>query len=56
MIFEKMENIKKFNHFTSSKAVCGERFHKTVRDLLKKPVFEKDAGNQLNGNDIVTQI
>ena len=38
-------NIKHYCRNTSSDAVFAERFIRTIRDLLKRPVFEKGVGN-----------
>ena len=34
-------NIKSYSRYTDKGAVFAERFNKTIRNLLKKPVFEK---------------
>ena len=39
--FLKLNDIKRYSRYTSKGAVFAERFNRTIRDLLKKPVFEK---------------
>ena len=34
------QNIKRYSRYTSKGAVLAERFNRTIRNLLKKPVFE----------------
>ena len=34
-------NIKRYSRYTDKGAVFAERFNRTIRNLLKKPVFEK---------------
>ena len=34
-------NIKRFSRYTDKRAVIAGRFNRTIRNLLKKPVFEK---------------
>ena len=43
--FLKVNNIKRYSRYTSKGAVFAERFNKTIRNLLKKPVFEKGNAN-----------
>ena len=43
--FLNKNNIKLYSRNSSYGAVFVERFNHTIRDLLKKPVFEKDDGN-----------
>ena len=40
--------IKRYSRYTDKGAVFAERFNKTVRNLLKKPVFEKGNANWLS--------
>ena len=40
--------IKRYSHYTDKGAVFAERFNKTVRILLKKPVFEKGNADWLS--------
>ena len=42
--FLKKNNIKLYSRNTHLGAVFAERFNKSIRDLLKKPVFEKGDG------------
>ena len=42
--FLNKKNNKKYSRNTSLEAVFAESFNRTVRDLLKKPVFEKSDG------------
>ena len=46
--FLKKNNIKLYSRNSSYGAVFAERFNKTIRDLLKKPVFEKGDGNWID--------
>ena len=39
--FLNSNNIKRYSHYTEKGAVFAERFKRTIRKLLKKPVFEK---------------
>ena len=41
-------NIKLYSRNSSFGAVFAERFNHTIRDLLKKPVFEKGYGNWID--------
>ena len=43
--FLNKNNIKLYSRNSSYGAVFAERFNRTIRDLLKKPVFEKGDGN-----------
>ena len=38
-------NIKRYSRYTDKGAVFAERFNRTMRNLLKKPVFEKRNAN-----------
>ena len=40
--------IKRYSRYTDKGAVFAERFNKTVRNLLKKPVFEKGKADWLS--------
>ena len=40
--------IKRYSRYTDKGAVFAERFNKTVRNLLKKPVFEKGNADWLS--------
>ena len=46
--FLKENNIKLYSRNSSYGAVFAERFNKTIRDLLKRPVFEKGDGNWID--------
>ena len=48
-------NIKLYSRNTYLGAVCAERFNKTIRDLLKRPVFEKVDGNWIDVLSIITK-
>ena len=55
-IFEtylKSQNIKRYSRYTSKGAVFAERFNRTIRNLLKKPVFENGDANWI---DIIDSI
>ena len=41
-------NIKLYSRNSSYGAVLAERFNRTIRDLLKRPVFEKGDGNWID--------
>ena len=41
-------NIKLYSRNTSYGAVFAERFNRTIRDLLKRPVFEKGDGKRID--------
>ena len=41
-------NIKIYSRNTSLGAVFTERFNRTIRTLLKRPVFEKGDGNWID--------
>ena len=43
--FLKLNDIKRYSRYTSKGALFAERFNRTIRDLLKKPVFEKGNAN-----------
>ena len=50
-IFEsylKSQNIKRSSRYTSKGAVFAERFIRTIRNLLKKPVFENGYANWID--------
>ena len=40
--------IKRYSQYTEKGAVFAERFNKTIRNLLKKPVFEKGEADWLS--------
>ena len=46
--FLNKNNIKIYSRNTSLGAVFAERFNRTIRDRLKRPVFEKCDGNWVN--------
>ena len=46
--FLNKNDIKLYSRNTSLGAVFAERFNRTIRDLLKKPVFEKGDGNWID--------
>ena len=46
--FSNENNIKRYSRYTSLGTVFAERFNRTVRDLLKRPIFEKGDGNWIN--------
>ena len=41
-------NIKRYSRFTDKGAVSAEQFNRTIRNLIKKPVFEKGNANWLS--------
>ena len=52
--FLKLNNIKRYSRYTSKGAVFAERFNRTIRDLLKKPVFEKGNANWIDELQSIT--
>ena len=44
----KLNDIKRYSCYTNKGAVFSERFNRTIRNLLKKPVFEKGNANWLD--------
>ena len=46
--FSNKNNIKLYSRNSSYGAVFAERFNRTIRDLLKKPVFEKGDGKWID--------
>ena len=46
--FLKKNNIKLYSRNSSYGAVFAERFNRTIRDLLKRPVFEKGDGDWID--------
>ena len=54
-IFLNINNIKHFLRNSSFDSVCAERFNRTIRDLLKRPVFEKGEGNWIDVLPIMTK-
>ena len=48
-------NIKLYSRNTSYGAVFAERFNRTIRDLLKRPVFEKGDGNWIDVLPTITK-
>ena len=48
-------NIKLYSRNTYLGAVFAERFDKTIRDLLKRPVFEKGVGNWIDVLSTITK-
>ena len=53
--FLNKNNIKHYSRNTSLGAVFAERFNRTIRDLLKKPVFEKGDGNWIDVLQLITK-
>ena len=54
--FLKLNDIKRYNIYTSRGAVFAERVNRTIRDLLKKPVFEKGNANWIDELQPITSI
>ena len=46
--FLKLNDIKRYSRYTNKGAVFAGRFNRTIRCLLKKPVFEKSIANWLD--------
>ena len=53
--FLNKNNIKFYSRNSSYGAVFAESFNRTIRDLLKKPVFEKGDGNWINFLQTITK-
>ena len=53
--FLNKNNIKLFSRNSSYGAVFAERFNRTIRDLLKKPVFEKGNSNWIDVLPTITK-
>ena len=53
--FLNKNNIKLYSRNSSYGAVFAERFNRTIRDLLKRPVFEKGDGNWIDVIPIITK-
>ena len=53
--FLNKNNIKLYSRNTSLGAVFAERFNRTIRDLLKKVVFEKGDGNWIDVLPTITK-
>ena len=52
--FLNKNNIKLYSRNSSYGAVFAERFNRTIRDLLKRPVFEKGDGNWIDVLQTIT--
>ena len=52
--FLNKNNIKLYSRNTSYGAVFAERFNRTIRDLLKRPVFERGDGNWIDVLQTIT--
>ena len=53
--FLNKNNINLYSRNSSYGAVFAERFNRTIRDLLKKPVIEKGDGNWIDVIPIITK-
>ena len=53
--FLNKNNIKLYSRNNSFGAVLVERFNRTIRDLLKRPVFEKGDGNWIDVLPTITK-
>ena len=53
--FLNKNNIKLYSRNSSYGAVFAERFNKSIRDLLKRPVFEKGDGNWIGILSTITK-
>ena len=53
--FLNKNNIKLYSRSSSYGAVFAERFNRTIRDLLKRPVFEKCDGNWIDVLPTITK-
>ena len=48
-------NKKHYYRITDKGAVFAERFNRSIRDLLKRPVFERGESNWIDGLPIITK-
>ena len=53
--FLNRNNIKLYSRYTSLGAVYAERFNRTIRDLLKRPVFEKGDSSWIDVLPTITK-
>ena len=53
--FLNKNNIKLYSRNSSFGAVFAERFNRTIRDLLKRPVFEKGESNWIDVLQVITK-
>ena len=53
--FLNKNNIKLYSRNSSIGAVSAERLNRTIKDLFKKPVFEKGDGNWIDVLDTITK-
>ena len=53
--FLNKNNIKLYSRNSSYSAVFAERFNKSIRDLLKRPVFENSDGNWIDNLSTITK-
>ena len=53
--FLNKNDIKLYSRNSSFGSVFAERFNRTIRDLLKKPVFEKGDGNWIDVLQLITK-
>ena len=51
--FLNINNIKKYSRNTYLRAVFAKKFNRTIRDLLKRPVFEKRESNWIDCSPII---
>ena len=54
--FLNKNNIKLYSRNSSYGAVFAERFNRTIRDLLKRPVFERSDGNWIDVLPKITKL
>ena len=47
------QNIKRYSRYTSKGAVFAQRFNRTIRNILKKPVHENCDANWINNLDSI---
>ena len=53
--FLNKNDIKLYSRNSSYGAVFAQRFNRTIRDLLKRPVFEKGDGNWIDVLQTITK-
>ena len=53
--FLNKNNIKIYSRNSSNGAVFAQRFNRTIKDLLKRPIFEKRDGNWIDVLPTITK-
>ena len=55
LISPNKNSIERYSRYTSLGAVFAQRFNRTFRDILKRPVFEKGESNWIDILPIIKQ-